>query len=381
MKLPYFPTVHNSDSIRSIHAIGSRHLGGAEAFFARLVRALNETGYASMAVVRSGSPLHQDLADVPAVGTGMRNGLDAVTAWRIRRLIRRHRPAIVQTYLGRASRLTRVPRGAKTLHVARLGGFYRINAYRHADAWVGNTVAVCDHLKGLGFPGERVFHIGNFVAGPASGSEDVDVRAELDIPSDSMVVFALGRFVEKKGFGDLLEAFARLSALESDRSMVLVLAGDGPLRGALEEQARHLRVADRVRWTGWVEEPGPYFRAADVFVCPSRHEPLGNVILEAWFHGAPVVTTRNQGAEELVTGGVDGLITPVADPEALAHAIRDLLVSAPERMHAMVEAGHRTVETRHSVEAVVQSYLELYERLPGLGRARGWPGGRESGTR
>ena len=362
--------MQNSDSIRSIHAIGSRHLGGAEAFFARLVRALNARDYASLPVVRSGSPLHEDLADIPAVGTGMRNGLDAVTAWRIRRLIRRHRPAIVQTYLGRASRLTRVPRGAKTLHVARLGGFYSINAYRHADAWVGNTVAICDHLRGLGLPAERVFHIGNFVVAPPPASHPEDVRAELDVPTDSTLVFALGRFVEKKGFGDLLEAFARLSGLESDRSMVLVLAGDGPLRGSLEKQARHLRVADRVRWTGWVEEPGPYFRAADLFVCPSRHEPLGNVILEAWFHGVPVVTTLNQGAEELVTDGVDGLITPVADPEALAHGIRDLLVSEPERVQAMVQAGRRTVKSGHSVEAVVQSYLELYERLPSLGRAR-----------
>ncbi len=102
--------MQNSSPIRSIHAIGSRHLRGAEAFFTRLLRDLNDRGYASLGVVRSGSPLANELTGIPWAGTGMRNGADIVTTWRIRRLIRQHRPQVVQTYLGRASRLTRVPR-------------------------------------------------------------------------------------------------------------------------------------------------------------------------------------------------------------------------------------------------------------------------------
>ena len=362
--------MQNSSPIRSIHAIGSRHLGGAEAFFARLLRGLNDRGYPSMGVVRSGSPLERELSDVPTTGTGMRNGLDVFTIWKIRGLIRRHRPAVVQTYLGRASRLTRIPKESETLHVARLGGFYRANAYRHADAWVGNTLGVCDHLTGLGFPRERVFHIGNFVADSVPDGEPENIREGLGISPESAVIFSLGRFVEKKGFADLLEAFARLLSLERGRRLILVVAGDGPDRGSLEERAHQLGISEHVRWPGWVRHPGAYFRAADVFVCPSRHEPLGNVILEAWFHGAPVVTTRSLGAEELVTEGEDGLLAPVADPEGLAHRIQDLLDADGGQVEALVRAGRRTVEERHSVAAVVGTYLDLYKRLPELGRAR-----------
>ena len=370
VKLPYSLIVKNSSPIRSIHACGSRHLGGAEAFFTRLLRGLNDREYPSMGVVRSGTPLQDELGDVPVIGTGMRNGLDVFTVRRIRELVRRHRPAVVQTYLGRASRLTRIPKQSETLHVARLGGFYRANAYRHADAWVGNTRGICDHLIGLGFPRGRVFHIGNFVADSAPEGAPEDVRATLGISPESTLIFALGRFVEKKGFVDLLQAFSQLRSIEPERPMVLVIAGDGPDRSVLEQKARQLDIAEHVRWPGWIQHPGAYFRAADIFVCPSRHEPLGNVILESWFHGAPLVSTRSLGAEELVTDNQDGLLTPVADPEGLAHRVLDLLHADAAHVEALVEAGRRTVEQSHSVGAVVDAYLELYAHLAELGRAR-----------
>ena len=301
----------------------------------------------------------------------MRNGLDVFTARKIRELVRRHRPTVVQTYLGRASRLTRIPKGSETLHVARLRGVYRANAYRHADAWVGNTRGICDHLRGLGFPPKRVFHIGNFVADSTPEGYSKDVREALGISPECTVIFSLGRFVEKKGFVDLLEAFAHLLSIERGRPMVLVLAGDGPDRSILEERVTPSSTS-RSTYGG----PDGYsirasiFRAADVFVCPSRNEPLGNVILESWFHGTPLVTTRSLGAQELVTDNQNGLLAPVADPEGLAHRIMDLLHADVAQVEALVEAGHRTAEQRHSVGAVVGAYLEQYERLAGLGRAR-----------
>lgn len=87
---PYSLAVRNSSPIRSIHAIGSRYLGGAEAFFAGLLRELNDRGYPTMGVVRSGSPLQHALSDIATASIGMRNGSDIFATWKIRRLIRRH---------------------------------------------------------------------------------------------------------------------------------------------------------------------------------------------------------------------------------------------------------------------------------------------------
>lgn len=366
-------TRSDAEGINSIHAIASRRLGGAERFFARLVRGLHGTGYASMAVVRRGSELAQLLRPaVPVTETGMRNGADVLTAWRIRRLIREHRPQIVQTYLGRASRLTRVPRRRDTVHVARLGGYYRLNSYRHADAWIGNTRGICDYLLHSGFPPERVFHIGNFaesIEALPSDAERADARRALGVPPDALLLFSLGRFVPKKGFADLLHAFALLPAALDARPLHLIIAGDGIIHDELVALASSLGIAARVHWPGWLRDPSAVYRAADLFVCPSRDEPLGNVVLEAWGNALPVVATRAAGPTELIEDGVTGVLTDVASPEPLARAIERLLrVPAAERA-AMGAAGLDLVRTRYSEAAIIGQYREVYGTLANrLGR-------------
>ena len=88
---------------------------------------------------------HGDQRTVPQQTIPMRNGWDLLSVLKIRRLIRNTGPLIVQTYMGRATRLTRLPRDSAAIHVARLGGYFKIKGYyQHAHAWVGNTRGICD---------------------------------------------------------------------------------------------------------------------------------------------------------------------------------------------------------------------------------------------
>ena len=354
--------------IRSVHAIGSPRLGGAERFFVRLVGALERGGNPTVAVIRTGSELGEILdANQARVETGMRNGLDLLTMMAIRRVVRDSGADVIQTYLGRASRLTRLPRRSRTLHVARLGGFYRFSSYRHADAWVGNTQGICDYLVRGGFPAHRVFHISNFVepAKPVVGSRPARLPGGLALPEGARLVFALGRLVERKGFGDLLDAFAGLPESWEDRPLHLVVAGDGPERAALARQAEELGIEARVHLPGWIREPAPLYRFAIVFVCPSRHEPLGNVVLEAWAEGAPVVATRTQGPVELIDPGETGLLVDVASPDDLRAGVLEMLRAGPAERNRVVENARVVVRARHSLEAIVSQYLSLYARLLG----------------
>jgi len=350
----------------TVHAIGSRGVGGAERFFARLASELAGRGHETAAVVRHGADLRELLApQVDVVETGMRNGLDAFTWWAIRRLVLDRRPRVVQTYLGRASRLTRVPRSSSTVHVARLGGYYRPDAYRHADVWVGNTRGICDYLIRAGFPPERVHHVTNFVEPPPDAEMRLEagpLRSHTPVPDEAWLVFALGRFVEKKGFEDLLEAFTRLPASIEGRPVHLAIAGDGPLRPDLEAAARGAGLDDRLHWPGWLTDPDPWFRAADLFVCPSRDEPLGNVVLEAWGHRLAVVSTRAAGPTELVAEGEDGMLVDVEAPDQIASAVERLLADHDRRAD-LARAGFDTVRRRHAPEVVTDAYLDLYERV------------------
>jgi L-malate glycosyltransferase len=352
--------------VNSIHVLGSHQLGGADRFFIRLVEALNRAGHPALAVLRADSPVAGELSPaVEQVHLPFASKWDLYTAWRLRRLIEQHRPSVVQSYMGRATRLTRLPRGSAALHVARLGGYYKIDGYyRHAQAWVGNTRDICDYLRRQGLPGERVFCIGNFVPTPrpVAQAQKAALRQQLGLPEHAFVVFALGRLLAKKGFADLIDAFARLPAQAEGRPLMLLVAGAGGEQSGLEASARSQGITERVRWAGWQNDPTPFYALGDVFVCPSRHEPLGNVILEAWQHRLPVVTTRNEGARELARGGHDALLAPMEDPAGLAAALQamiDLGVAGRARLAA---AGHETVRREHGEAAVVNAYLALYGR-------------------
>jgi glycosyltransferase involved in cell wall biosynthesis len=353
--------------IHSMHIIGSRQMGGAEQFYMRFVRALDQRGLAVVAVNRPGCPINKAMNEsVPQQTVPMRNGWDLFSVLKIRRLIRNTGPLIVQTYMGRATRLTRLPRGSAAIHVARLGGYYKIKGYyQHAHAWVANTRGICDYLVREGLAADRVYHIGNFVELPSPPAETAlqARRQSLQIPADAVVLFSLGRFVDYKGFDDLLSAFARVPRDIHGRPVILVIAGDGPLRKQLHHMARQLALAPRLRWVGWQNDPGPYYDLADVFVCPSREEPLGNVILEAWAHRLPVITTRTPGPLELIAEEESGLLVEIRDPAALAAGISALVKAGPAAWRSLAEKGLTSLKQHHTEEAVLKDYLALYAEL------------------
>jgi len=342
-------------------------MGGAEHFFCRLLRALKNRGQELGAVTRPSSPLHTYLDnEVQCFTADMRNGWDILSVISLKRIISRTRPRIVQTYMGRATRLTRVPKGSSTIHVARLGGYYKIKGYyEHADAWVGNTKGLCDYLVRNGLPPNRVYHIGNFVepATLASPSKLDSLRLDLGFPEDAIILFALGRLIPKKGFEDLLHALSMIPRDFAGRPIRVLIAGDGPLRTQLIKMSEDLGLSEIVTWLGWKEDPGPYFSLAHIFVCPSRHEPMGNVILEAWAHGLPVISTMAEGPVELIEQGSNGLLVPLTDPEGLAAGLREVLDQGEVLWRRLGQKGLETLKTRHNEEVVSGAYIEMYEEL------------------
>lgn len=357
--------------IPSLHIIGSRGGGGAERFFTRLVAALNRAGHPATAVCRPGSWVAENLdGAVPRILLPMPSAWDPVARWRLGRLIRRSGAAVVQTYMGRATRLVRLPAGRKPVHVARLGGFYDLRQYRHAHAWVGNTGELERHLREGGLAPARIFRIGNF-AEPATPDPEAAarLRGQLGLPAECRVALCVARLHPNKGIDTLLEAWARLPEAPGGAPARLVIVGDGPLREALHGQARALGLERRVVWAGWQDDPAPWYELADLFVCPSRHEPLGNVVLEAWAHRRAVVATRSDGPLELIEPERDGVLVPVDDAAALAAALERSLAQSGEARAALGAAGYRKLLAGHSPEAVVEAYLALYRSLLAEARA------------
>ncbi len=185
----------------------------------------------------------------------------------------------------------------------------------------------------------------------------------------SRYVLGLGRVVEKKGFDLLLRAYAASGAARG--AWNLVLAGDGPARPGLEALAAELGLAGRVHFPGRLDRDDVRraMAGAEIFVMPSRLEPFGIVVLEAWDAGRPVVATDRGGTSEFVTDGEDGLLVDPNDLAALAGAL-DRLADDPALARRLGRAGRAQVP-RFSWDVLAQEYRDLYARAVPVTRTGG----------
>jgi glycosyltransferase involved in cell wall biosynthesis len=330
---------------------GARH-GGAEAFFVRLASALQRAGAEQRVLIRHDADRAAALrgAGIAPVELPFRGVLDLVTRWRFRRAVAEFRPRVVLTWMNRATQAC--PRG-DFVHVARLGGYYDLKYYGRCDHLIGNTRDIVGYLVRQGWPAERAHYLPNFTA---SATAAPVARGSLDTPTDVPLALALGRLHVNKGFDVLLAALAQAPRL------YLWLAGDGALTAALQQQAAALGVAARVRFLGWRDDIPALLAAADFLVCPSRHEPLGNVVIEAWAAGVAVLATASEGPGALIADGENGLLVPVDDASALARAMIRLADDRDLRAR-LAAAGRAAHAAEYSEARVVGLYRDFFARV------------------
>lgn len=360
------PLPPRRDASLSLQMVASKALGGAERWFVRFSLALAELGVPVEAAIRSGSGLDGlDYGPLTVHRLPYRTTWDPLSRRAVTRLIREVRPEVVQTYMGRATRLTRLPRGTRPIHLARLGGYYDLGPFRHAHGWIGNTKRLCDWMVQNGLPADRVYHIYNFAEPmrPVAPEQVAALKAAHAIPEEAWVLVALGRLVTFKGHRHLIDAAARLPETVAGRPLRLVIVGDGPLGPKLQRQAVDVGQDRRILWTGWQTDPSAYLQMADMIVFPSLEgEPMGNVILEAWAWGKPLVTAGFWGAREIVRHGEDAWVVPCADCAGLATGIETVLQDPALRAH-LVANGRQRIAGEFSREVIVDQYLALYRRL------------------
>jgi glycosyltransferase involved in cell wall biosynthesis len=319
------------------------HHGGAETFFVRLCAALAGAGEEVLAVIRRDADRAAALrrAGLAPVQLGFGGPFDLLTRPRLARALARFTPRVAMAWMNRAARFT--PPGP-WVRVGRLGGYYDLRYYAGFDHLVGNTQGIVDWIARQGWPRARVHHLPNF-APDLAGIPPAD-RASLGVPDDAFLALGMGRLHPNKGFDVLIEALAHLP------EVVVAIAGEGEERAALAALAARRGVAGRVRFLGWRDDQGALLAACDLFVCPSRHEPLGNVVLEAWSAARPVVAAAAVGPSELIEHGVTGLLVPVDDARALADAIAALREERL-RARALAEAGRAAFRREHAEAPVL----------------------------
>ena len=316
-------------------------IGGAELFFERLVLAQHGAGDAVLPIIRRNAERAARLAAAAPMQLGFGGALDLLTRPRVRKALTQFAPRIAVAWMNRAARFA--PRGDWVL-AGRLGGYYDLDYYRACDHLVGNTRALAAWITAEGWPAARTHYLPNFAPDLRGAAPE-----RLGVAPGAGLVLALGRLHVNKAFDVLIRALRRLPGVHA------IIAGDGPERDALQALARDGGVADRVQFPGWRHDTAALLAGCDVLVCPSRHEPLGNVVVEAFAAGRAVVAAAAAGPRELITPGEDGLLVPIEDDEALATSI-GLLLGTPAFADRMARAGRARFEAEFAEAPVLASW-------------------------
>jgi glycosyltransferase involved in cell wall biosynthesis len=381
------------EKIRVLHCISGLKIGGANQVLLDTIGGLDRSRFQSFVChVTAKDTLRGDYMalEVEPVGLGHSGRFQTFRSMhRLRALIHRVRPHVVHTNLELDGNLARVVgrltgcRVVSTLHNTNLARqqlrseplywkrrtqevLENVTARLFVDHFVAVSDAVREvYTKHRGVPAGKttVIHSGIDLERfrPSESAVLEALRASLDITAETRVLLTVGRLNEQKGQKYLVPTMETLARVRSD--VVLLIAGDGEEKDALDRAIRAAGLESRIRLLGARRDIPRLLEIADLFVFPSIHrEGFPISVLEAMAAGKPIVASSIPGVTDLLRDGEIGVLVPPRDPAALAAAL-DALLNDPRRAEEIAEAGRHTVRRQYTREASAARVGAIYEHL------------------
>lgn len=299
-------------------------------------------------------------------------------AW-LFRYFRRERPAIVATHMAKAGTLGRlaaalagVPVIVHTFHGHVLDGYFGrlrssffLGVERLLAVLTTQFIAVSPEVAtdlerlGIGRGKIAVVRLGLDLQHLATHRPG-QLHGDLRTPAGVLLVGIVGRLVPIKAHDIFLAAASRIAVAYPDVDFVIV--GDGELWNRLHTDVAARGLSERVHFTGWRTDLAEVYSDLDLVVCCSRNEGTPVSLIEACAAGCPVIGTRVGGIPDIIANGINGLLVPSGDADALAGAIGELIAD-PDRRRAMGLAGQRIVLERHGADRMVKELKAIYNGL------------------
>ncbi len=322
----------------------------------------------------SGGPYEAVLreAGIPLTLLGKKFQFDPLAFFRLRKHLRQRSPDILHTWLFAANSYGRLalPRGTptKVLVSERCVDSWKSWQLRvdrrlvsRTDCLVGNSQAVVDFYRPLGYPESKLRVIPNGVEVPPLPDQSrAAFLKELNLPEDAKLAMFVGRLAPQKRVPDLLWAMQLLR--QADPRAHLVIVGDGPLRASLEQYAREVEVLSHVRFLGHRPDAASLLHHADVVWLASEFEGMSNSLMEAMASGRPIVASAIPPNQELIQHGVHGYLVNLGDTAGFAQFTLKLL-GDNDLATRLGTAARDWVDTELSVRRMIERHVELYREL------------------
>ena len=355
--------------------------GGAEGTMVRLANELASRGYqVDLVVVQAEGPWSDKVSDkVRVVDLDRPRVLAALIP--LRKYLRGRSGVFVSnmTHLNIIStvslmmlknrpRLFVVEHNDLQIRMNRMSKFVRILAarllgriYRLADQVLAVSRDLAEDISSiLGFNKDAIGVLPNGLDLEAIESlADEPAAFSVQKAASRPVLVAIGRLVPQKGFAVLLDAMAKVIRR---REAQLVVLGEGVLRKSLEKKAQELGISEYVLFPGFISNPYPVLKHADIFVLSSFYEGFGIVLLEAMACGTPVIATNcHWGPAELLKDGEAGMLVPPGDPELLADAVLKMLED-PEKAGEYADKASMAIQD-YDIKNVADIFIEMVDRV------------------
>ena len=363
-----------------VHLETGRHLYGGALQVLYLAQGLEERGVKSVLMVPRGSEVAAAARKrwLRVEEFPYRGEADVVAAtrmlWRFSRrdveIVHLHSRRGADTLGGLAGTLVRAPvvltRRVDNREIDWIVGA-KYGLYRRIVAISG---AVRDVLVDQGVPGEKISLVHSAVDASvwrsprSAAARDREFDLERGAPAGAMVA----QFVPRKGHWVLMHALAILK--RHGHSPNIVLFGRGPMRDEVAALAETAGVLGQIRFAGFRDDLNRWLGAFDFCVHPALREGLGVAALQAGAAGLPVIGGRAGGIPEVVEDGRTGLLCPPGDAGALAEAIRRLLED-PKAARALGQSARTRIESRFSIDAMVEGNLAVYREVVRARTGRG----------
>lgn len=347
-------------ALKIVHLLNGARAGVAEQQFERLLGGLQAQGVTQHVLLTTDEMRAERLR---GIGVSSREiQFPGRFAFMDRRTIngeiRKFAPQVVLSWSAKMGAMTEP---GEHIHLGRMDRAFDASLMSGCDHLVAASQARADKAIAAGWSNGRV-HVVPPLVGPDAAAVAGRVapkaveRKTYFTPTTTQLVFCAAELEPDSGVDVLIRAIARLSGF------YLWIAGEGSARAALEALAHELGIKPRVRFLGWQDDLKPFLAVSDMMVSPGIQDDTGDMVMEGWSAGVPVIAADSLGPGLLIRQRENGLLVPVGDPINLAEAIK-WLSRDPAAAKKFGQAGAAAFAESWVMSKILPQYVALFDKL------------------